>query len=396
LKINAAVSRPSVAIRYNPRPVDGKMDGMRSLNKLTARFVSHASKGRYADGGGLYLFVSESGSSSWVFRYRLNGKRRDIGLGSAKSVSLSLARRLSAEYREKVALGKDLSNRRHTAPKWGFCVDSYIRSHRAGWKNETQAHQWEQSLADYGPPRDLPVDQVDIKAVMDCLLPIWTMKAETASRLRGRIERILDWAKVSGYRIGENPARWRGHLDKLLPRTQKVAKCQHFSAMPYRDLPEFMARLAERKAPTAMALRFLILTATRTSEVTGYHPREFDNEARLWIIPPERMKARREHRVPLSDPAFSILESGTQFEYSKNGMLYLLKRMKIPYTVHGFRSSFKDWALETTNYANEVSEMALAHQIKDKSEASYRRGDLLDKRRKLMDDWAAFCISHNL
>lgn len=366
----------------------------RSLHKLTARAVQHAKPGHHSDGGGLYLYVRESGARSWVFRYQRDGKRHELGLGSCLAVSLSVARRVSAEYRERIALGLTPSERAATPPEWGFCVDSYIESHRAAWKNGEQAHQWEQSLADYGPKRTLPVDQLDIKTVMDCLLPIWTTKSETASRLRGRIERIWDWAKVSGYVSGENPARWRGHLDKLLPRTQKVTKRQHFRAMPYQDIPAFMARLAERKAPTATALRFLILTATRTSEVTGYDTREFDSESRLWIIPPERMKARREHRIPLSDPAFSILESGTRFEYSENGMLYLLKRMNVPYTVHGFRSSFRDWAAETTHHAPEVVEMALAHTIKNKTEAAYRRGDLLDKRRKLMEDWALFCSTH--
>lgn len=373
----------------------------RPTNRLSARAVATSNKPGYiADGGGLYLQVSKAGTKSWVFRYARQSKPREMGLGSAAIVTLQEARHAALEQRRILASGKDpLAERRATqaaaTPRtWGECADTYIETHKPGWKNDQQAAQWEQSLREYGPPRTIAVADVDTPAVMACLLPIWTTKTETATRVRGRIERIIDWAKVSGYRSGENPARWRGHLDKLLPRASKVRKPKHFAAMPYAELPAFMRKLRQRKETSAEALAFTILTLARTNETTGADWREIAGD--LWTIPPGRMKAGVEHVVPLVPEALQVLDrrpkNAPPFDLSENGMLYFLQRsMGIrSATVHGFRSSFRDWASETTSFPSEVIEMALAHTIKDKTEAAYRRGALLAKRRKLMAAWAGF------
>jgi len=375
----------------------------RPINRLSARAVASAARPGYvADGGGLYLQISFSGTKAWVFRYERAGRRREMGLGSAAIVSLQEARNIALQQRLVLASGKDpLEERRLSRavakPRtWGDCVDAYIDSHRAGWKNDAQADQWEQSLREYGPKRAAPVASIDTGTVMDCLLPIWTTKTETATRVRGRIERVLDWARVSGYRAGENPARWRGHLDKLLPRPSKVKKPRHFAAMPYHELPAFMAALTQRDTLAAQALAFTILTAVRTSETIGAVWTEFAGD--LWTIPGARMKAGTEHVVPLVPAATKILSARPKdsppFRLSENGMLYYLQRtLDLPaYTVHGFRSSFRDWASETTTFQSEVIEMALAHTIRDKTEAAYRRGSLLAKRRLLMEAWAAYLL----
>lgn len=375
----------------------------RPINRLSARAVTTANKPGYvADGGGLYLQISPGGTKAWVFRYERAGRRREMGLGSAQIISLQDARQLAIQQRAVLASGKDPLEERRAARSvisertWGECADAYIESHRAGWKNETQAAQWEQSLREYGPDRHSPVSAIDTAAVMACLLPIWKTKTETATRVRGRIERVLDWARVSGFRAGENPARWRGHLDKLLPRASKVKKSKHFPAMPYQELPGFMASLLLRETLAAKALAFTILTAVRTNETTGAEWSEFSGD--LWTIPGDRMKAGADHVVPLPEAAIKILDSLPKdvapFRLSENGMLYYLQRtMKHPtYTVHGFRSSFRDWASETTTFQSEVVEMALSHTIRDKTEAAYRRGSLLSKRRTLMDAWADFLL----
>lgn len=374
----------------------------RPIHRLSARFVQTTTEaGYHADGGGLYLQVTATGAKSWVFRYKRGGKARDMGLGSASVVTLQEARHAALEQRKALLAGKDpITERSSTRTRsrgmsFGEAADAYIETHRAAWKNEAQAHQWAQSLRDHGPDRALPVAEVDTAAVLACLRPIWAGKTETATRLRGRIERILDWARVNGLREGENPARWRGHLDNLLPRPSKVAKVAHHAAMPYAALPAFMATLRSRDGLARRALRFTILTAARTGEVTGALWPEFDLRAGVWTVPAGRMKAGREHRVPLVPEVVDMLRAlpreAPPFPLSENGMLNLLqKHMGQPYTVHGFRSSFRDWAAETTSHPPEVVEMALAHTIENRVEAAYRRGDLMDKRRALMADWAAF------
>lgn len=359
--------------------------------------------GYLADGGGLYLQVSPAGTKSWVLRYTRQGRTREMGLGSATYVTLQEARAAAFEQQRLLAQGRDPLQERKAAqvaaaPKlWGECVDAYIETHRSGWKNGAQAQQWAQSLLSYGPSRDLPVAEIDTPQVMACLLPIWTAKTETATRVRSRIERVIDWARVSGFRTGENPARWRGHLDKLLPRASKVRTPQHFPAMPYQDLPAFMRSLALRTEASASALAFTILTAVRTNETTGAQWSEFDGD--LWSIPPARMKGGAEHVVPLVPEALAILggrdRSAPPFALSENGMLFFLQRAmgRPECTVHGFRSSFRDWASETTEFPGDVVEMALAHTIRDKTEAAYRRGSLLAKRRDLMTAWAKYLHS---
>lgn len=376
----------------------------RPINRLSARKVATADTGYHPDGGGLYLLVSKTGTASWVFRYALHGKRHEMGLGSSATFSLADARTRAAHNRKLLADGIDpLATRRaaqrDTPRTWGEAVADFIAAHAPSWKNDAQAGQWRQSLEDYGPAADTPVAAIDTALVVKLLRKIWTDKTETATRVRGRIERVWDAEKVAGTVAGENPARWRGHLDKLLAKPSKVAKPAHFRAMPYAEVPGFLAALAERESRTRAALRFTILTAARTAEVTGAQWSEFDLKAKLWTIPPERMKAGRQHEVPLSDAALAILVAQPRkvppFHLSENAMLYLLQKPKpkgygLPFTVHGFRSSFRDWGSEETDTPRDVMEMALAHTIADKTEAAYRRGALLAKRRELMDAWAAY------
>jgi integrase len=281
------------------------------------------------------------------------------------------------------------------------CAERYIEAHRAGWKNAKHAAQWGATLDSYVYPimGKLPVDSVDTGLVMRALEPIWTEKPETASRVRGRIESILDWATVRGHRQGDNPARWRGHLDNLLPARAKVRRVEHHAALPYGDMGAFMAELRQQPGLAARALEFAILTAARTGEVIGATWAEIDLEARVWTIPASRMKAGREHRMPLSEAAMAILnglpKGGDQpFRMSNMAMLKLLQRMgRKDVTTHGFRSTFSDWCAERTNYPSEVREMALAHTVGDKVEAAYRRGDLFEKRRQLAEAWAKFCAT---
>lgn len=373
----------------------------RPINRLSARKVATAGKGYHADGGGLYLLVGPTGTRSWVLRYQRWNKRREMGLGSAVVVSLLEARQAALQARKVLAAGKDPITSRRAAQAQGMtfgeAADAYIAAHKAGWKNDAQADQWTQSLKDHGPDRDLPVADVDTTTVLRALSRIWKDKTETATRVRGRIERILDWAKVKGLREGENPARWKGHLDHLLPKPAKLKGKRHHAAMPFADVPAFMAKLRVGKAANRRALRFTILTAVRSQETTGATWDEFDLKAKVWTIPPERMKAGEQHRVPLPDEAVAILEGLPRDKppFPSSGMLNLLQKPSpkgygLPFTVHGFRSSFRDWASETTEFPGEVVEMALAHVIKSKTEAAYRRGDLLDKRRELMQAWADY------
>jgi integrase len=294
------------------------------------------------------------------------------------------------------------------------CAESYIASHKAGWRNEKHAYQWPATLSAYAYPiiGALSVQAVDTSLVLKALEAIWTEKPETASRVRQRIENILDFAKVRGYRDGENPARWRGHLDKLLPAPSKVRRVEHLAALPYAALPSFLARLRRRDAVAARALEFLILTAARTGEVIGARWNEIDLLDKTWTVPARRMKAQREHRVPLSPSALEILQELAAVRgsdgpdalvflgprrgkpLSNMAFLMLLRRMGLDdLTVHGFRATFKTWASERTSFQNEIVEAALAHVIGDKVEQAYRRGDLFEKRRRLMQQWATFCTA---
>lgn len=386
----------------------GRMAGRRTgENWLSARTAATAGEGYHSDGGGLYLQVAVTGARSWLYRYQIAGRRREMGLGSATVYGLADARQRRDTARRLVADGIDpLEQAAPVAPPtrtWGDAVADFLAAHAHGWKNDAQAHQWRQSLTDYGPDAGTPVAAVDTALVVGLLRAIWTTKTETATRVRGRIERVWDAERVAGTVAGDNPARWRGHLDKLLARPSKVAKPRHFRAMPYADVPAFMAKLGEREGIARKALAFTILTAARTGEVTGAAWSEFDLDAGLWTIPAHRMKAGREHVVPLVPEAVKILaglpRKRPPFPLSENGMLALLQRPPpkgygLPYTVHGFRSSFRDWAAETTAFPGEVVEMALAHTIRDKTEAAYRRGALLAKRRGLMEAWADYFATH--
>jgi integrase len=382
----------------------------RKINRLNARSVATITEcGRHADGGGLYLSISQNGGRRWVFLYRWHGKPTEIGLGSARDVSLARARELAAKARAKLAEGSNPKDvRRSAGASFGECADQLITAMRPSWRNNKHAAQWEMTLRDYAAPlRRLPVDKVTTDDVLSVLKPLWHSKPETASRLRGRIERVLDAAKAKGLRTGENPARWRGHLDQLLPKRQQLTRGHH-AAIDYADLPEFIHDLQEREGSASRALEFGILTAARSGEVLGAQWAEFDVDRGVWTVLANRMKAGREHRVPLSCRALEIVKAmhGVRdgdfvFPGQKPGnplsvmaLEMVLRRMKIDNaTVHGFRSAFRDWAAECTNFPNEVCEAALAHVIENKAEAAYRRGDLFEKRRKLMDAWAAYCTT---
>lgn len=373
----------------------------RAINRLSARAAQTLGPGMHADGGGLYLRVDDA-RRTWIFRYRRAGRLRDMGLGRAADVSLADARRRAAEARALLAQGIDPIEARDSQPQartWGEACAEYIASQSGAWRNDAQAQQWRQSLADYGPPADLPVGEVSTDLVVRCLSPLWADRTETATRLRGRIERIWDAERVRGNVSGENPARWRGHLSALLPKPAQVRRVQHFRAMPYAELPDFMRELLSDSGAGRLAMAWTILTAARTGEVTGMQWGELAGD--LWTIPAERMKAGRAHRVPLMPQALALLarlpRTRPPFALSENTMLFLLQRepprgLGRPYTVHGFRSSFRDWAAEQTDHPRDAIEMALAHSIRDKTEAAYRRGDLLEKRRALMRDWARYLL----
>lgn len=392
------------------------------INRLTVASVNAQNKpGLYADGLGLYLQVAKGGSKTWIFRFMLNGRPRKMGLGSVYTVPLKLAREKAAEQRLKLLDADDPIEVRKaermeklaasaTAMSFKEAAEGYIKAHRAGWKNIKHAGQWKATLETYVYPifGDLAVQRVDTALVLKVLETIWTEKPETATRVRGRVESILDWATARGSRKGDNPARWRGHLDKLLPARSKVAKVQHHAALPYSEVGAFVAAVKAMEGVSPKALEFAILTATRTGEVVGARWPEIDTENALWTIPAERMKAGKEHRVPLSKRALEILaslprEKGNDAVFigdkkgqglSNMALLMTLRRMKRDdLTVHGFRSTFRDWGAEQTSYPNELLEIALAHTVSDKTEAAYRRGDMFDKRRRLMDDWSAHCAT---
>jgi integrase len=395
----------------------------RVKNKLTARTVeTKKAPGYYSDGGNLYLRVSSNLTKTWAFYYKKEGKRTEMGLGSVSNVTLEQARKKATELRKQLANGIDpLSERQRQdrerkaqlakAMTFQQCAEAYISAHRAGWKNPKHIQQWQNTLAQYVFPvfGDLDVKAIDTGLITKCLEPIWLTRNETAGRVRGRIECVLDWAAARKYRAGENPARWRGHLDKLLAKPSKIQKTEHHSALPYIELNSFIEQLRQQEGIAAKCLEFTILTAARTGETIGATWDEINLNAKIWTIPADRMKASREHRVPLNRPALNILKEmaavrlnnyvfpGTKKGLSNMAMLAVLKRMdRADITVHGFRSSFRDWAAETTAYPGEVVEMALAHAIKNLTEAAYRRGDLLDKRSQLMTDWARYCTESNI
>jgi integrase len=373
--------------------------------------------GKYNVGGvaGLVLRVSDTGAKSWILRATIGGRRREIGLGGYPDVSLSQARDKAREMRETILQGRDpISERRERAKdlrdsktiSFGYAAERAYEKKIQEFRSDKHAQNWFTSIEIHALPRigKVPVDQITITDILAVLEPIWTKKTETASRLRQRLEYILNWATVSGYREGDNPARWKGHLDAVLPKPSKVRKVRHHPALPWRELPEFMARLRARNGLAARALEFIILTAARSGEVRLATRDEFDLKDRLWIVPAERMKAGREHRVPLSGDAVALVENAPEFPgcpyvfpaprggpLSDMSISAVCKRMKVDAVPHGFRSTFRDWCAESTNYPREVAEMALAHTISNAVEAAYRRGDLLDKRRRLMDSWAAFC-----
>ena len=374
--------------------------------------------GRYGDGGGLYLQISQWRTKAWLFRFERDGRERQMGLGPVDLLSLAAARERAKAARLLLLDGLDPIEHRNAARlaahleaanqvTFEECAETFIRSHAPGWTNPKHDAQWRSTLKNYAYPilGPLPVGKVDTTFILKVLEPIWMTKTETANRVRGRIEQVLDWARVRGYRAGDNPARWKGHLDHLLAAKSKISPTKHRAALPFKELPAFCSTLQTSEDVSAKALEFVILTAARTGEVRLMRPDELERDERLWIIPAARTKSKREHRVPLSDRAMNILvtigafESGRQYVFpgrlrgplSDMTMLKLLQSSHPDLTVHGFRSTFKDWAAETTMHENIVTEMALGHVVGDEVEAAYRRGDLFQKRRALMDDWANYC-----
>jgi integrase len=382
-------------------------------NKLTSLKVnSLKAVGKYADGLGLYLVIRRPGDKSWALRYMVGGHARQLGLGPLHSVSLAEARERARQARQVILDGRDPIEERYAvaqankleqlrAMTFRQAAEQFLETSKVeAFKNDKHRKQWRSTLEQYAFPviGDLPLQAIDTAIILKALLPVWKRTPETGSRLRGRIERVIDWAKPLGLFTGENPAS-RELLKDHLPAK---AKAEHHKALPSADLPAFMALLRQRDSVSAHALEFCILTATRTSEVIGARWSEIDLDAAVWTIPAARMKAKRDHRVPLSHRAVEMLRTmahgdmrhgdGRVFPLSNMAMLELLRGMAgNGYTVHGFRSAFSDWARDRTGYARDVVEMALAHTIKDKSEAAYRRGDALDKRRRLMAEWARYC-----
>jgi integrase len=392
----------------------------RMIHRLSATKVKTASEGMHCDGGGLYLQVAagvDSPSRSWLFRYVINGRERQMGLGPVDIVSLSAARDKAAECRKLRYEGIDPLERRNASRAdtalqkvklmtFDQCAAAYIKAHAAGWRDDKSYQQWTNSLKAYASPvfGSLSVAAVDTGLVMKAIEPVWKATPETGSRLRGRIESILDWAKVRGHRSGENPARWKGHLEALLPARSKMAKVEHLASMPYAELPALMTELRQRDGIVPSALQFTILTAARSGETLGAKWSEVDVDAKTWTIPASRMKAGIEHRVPLTDAAINIVKrmrtiSTSDYVFSGSSratlsiasMLKMLSRMGRDITVHGFRSTFRTWAAEQTAFPSDVIEMSLAHSTGSKVELAYQRSDLFEKRRRLMDAWAAYC-----
>jgi len=387
----------------------------RMVNRLSSlKVAALKTPGLHADGNGLYLQVTDAGSRSWIFRFQIDGKQRNMGIGPLSAVSLAQARQKAVECRSQRAAGVDPIQARdavragaRATMTFQEAAAAYIAAKQDGWRNARHRQQWPETMEAYVYPviGAEPVSTVDNESVLKVLNPIWKEKPETASRVRGRIESILGWAKANGHRSGDNPARWRDHLShSLAARPKSKVRVVHHPAIAYGNLPTFMQALRGQDGTAARALEFVILTATRSGEVRGARWDEIDTVASMWVVPAARMKGGTEHRVPLSGRALAILHGlprGTSplvFDgrrsgrpLAHNGMRLVLERLGIDCTVHGFRSTFRDWAAETTNHPREVVEMALAHAVGNAVEAAYRRGDLFEKRRKLMDEWAAFC-----
>ena len=404
----------------------------RQQQRLSALQVTKLTKpGLYGDGGGLTLQITATGAKSWLFRYMVAGKPFGMGLGPTHTVSLAEARQKALDARKLLIDGiNPLAAKKQSkiaaaladAKMMSFdqCAKAYILAHKAGWKNAKHGDQWTNTLNTYASPvfGHLPVTEIDTGLVVKCLAPIWESKTETASRVRGRIESVLGWATTSGYRTGENPARWKGHLENLLATISKSSRTKNHPSLPWQRIGAFMSALRAREGVSARAVEFAILTACRSGEVRGAQWAEFDTAGRLWTIPAERMKAKREHQVPLSDAALVLLESmpkdsdddvvfaGTKGQpLSDMSLTAVIRRMNGDekpvwadangegITVHGFRSSFRMWAAETTNYPREVAEHALAHQLPDAVERAYQRGSQFTKRAALMADWAVYCAT---
>lgn len=391
----------------------------KQIEKLTPEFVKETDQpGMYPDGLGLYLQVSKWNTKSWLFRYNRHYKLRSLGLGPCHTVTLQEARKRANQARIMLLDGIDPIDAKHASQAhekaarakvmtFKQCAEAFIEANKAGWKNPKHIEQWHSTLDAYVYPQfgDQPVAAVDNAMVLKVLQPIWSTKPETASRVRGRIENVLAWATAGRFREGENPARWKGNLDMMLPRHSKVKTVVHHAALPYAQMGDFITALQAQGGVGALALEFTILTAARTNEVIGARWDEIDLAEKIWIVPPSRMKAKKEHRVPLSARAIKILKElqklGGEYVFpglkpdkplSNMAMLRLLQRMnRTDLTVHGFRSTFRDWAAETTNYPHEVAEMALAHTVSDETERAYRRGDLFQKRVAIMRDWGKFC-----
>lgn len=392
----------------------------RQLHRLTALKVGKLdAPGQYPDGGNLYFQISATGSRSWIFKFTLAGRSREMGLGPLSSVSLAAARAEAVKCRDLLRDGVDpiearnaahrISSLENAGPRlFKAAAADYIAKHRAGWKNRKHAQQWENTIATYAQAilGDQDVRDIDTAMIVRVLQPIWISKRETAFRLRGRLECIIDAEKALGHRDGENPARWRGHLDKLLPKQNRRKKIKHHPALQWQEMPNFMAALRKQPGTAARMLEHLILTVVRTQEVQFARPDEFSMRYRVWTVPGERMKMELPLRVPMVDRLIELVERA--LPESRDGWLYpgrakskplsnmamlkLLERMGYSHvTVHGFRSTFRDWVAECTEYADSLAEKALAHAIQNESEAAYRRGDMLERRRKMMADWAAFC-----
>lgn len=389
----------------------------RNHHRLSVITVRNARPGMHSDGGNLYLQVSDAGTKSWLFRYGRNGRERYMGLGPVHTVTLAEARADATRCRALLLKGIDpIEARRaeraanelakHQGVTFRECAEKLITSHEASWRNEKHRRQWRATLEQYAYPviGSLPAQAIDTALVLKVLEPIWQTRSETAGRLRGRVEAVLDWAKARGLRSGENPARWKGHLDHLLPKRSKLRAVSHLAALPYSDIGAFMQMLRDCEGVAARALEFIVLTVARTGEVRGMRWPEIDFATKVWTVPAARTKSGREHRVPLSERALAVLTvagpaSGDQLVFPNGRGEPLLelaitrvhRRLGYNVTTHGFRSCFKDWASERTSFPNEVSEAALAHVVGDKVEAAYRRGDLFEKRRRLMDAWEQFC-----
>lgn len=398
--------------------VTGRKGALMQLNNLKIQSLTRS--GKYSDGGGLYLKVSSRGEKSWIFRFMLDKKSHDMGLGSLKVIPLKQARLKAADCRRLLAEGinplaekqkRENARRQQSASSLTFdrCAEMYFEQKHTEWKNQKYRQQWLNDLKKYASPHfgNISIQGLDASMVIKALDPIWNTIPTTADRLRSRIESVFNWAKARGYCKQENPALWRGHLDKIFSKPSKVKKVEHHTSLEYDDIKKFMEDLKKQKGLAAKALEFCILTATRSGEVRGAKWSEINLNDKVWIIPPERMKAGKEHRVPLTERCMVILKEMQSysldefvFPSSKAGrplsdmtLLKVLKRMECAVTVHGFRATFKTWASETISVPNDVVEAALAHRNKNKVEAAYQRGDLFNKRRELMRQWEHFCLS---